>query len=318
MEQRAEPEGAAKMPDDSGEHTFLRYLEEVRPAVDRRIAGCISALDPDGAMDPELVALTGIGKRLRAGVCMLSFDAFSDDPEGLGVALDLSAAIEIAHSASLVLDDMLDEDEDRRGMPALHMSKGRKKALLEAVGLLSMPYSIAARHGGGYVDDLARTHRRMVGGALAELDVKPEEMPSRLYDEVISRKTGDMFGLAARFGSSAAGCPADLVERMGRFGAAAGKAMQIGDDISDLRTPARSGGPNNASELLLLRCGGADEVLAKAIHAALRTLDLVGEAPEVPERLSAWMPVLRSSPSEIAALMMNEERTDKASHRHIP
>lgn len=318
MEQRSELEGPAKVPEEE-ERTFFGYLGEVRPEVNERISGCLSALDTNGGTDADLAAMLGHGKRLRAGICMLSFDAFSDDPEKRSIAIDLAAAIELAHSASLILDDMFDEDESRRGMPALHISKGQKKALLEVIVLLSIPYSIAARHGEGYMDGLARTQRSMASGALTEMGSIPGASPARLYEKLITRKTGDLFGLAARFGTSAAGCPPDTVERMGRFGVSVGRVMQIADDIADMRAPsAGSRGPDNASELLLRRCGGLNETLAKAIADARSALDLVSDAGSgSSEKLSAWMPVLRSSSSEIAGLMMDEARLDKAPNRRM-
>lgn len=319
MEQRAEPEGPAKVPGNVEGRTFLDYLEEVRPEVNERISGCLSALGADGGMDAELAAMLEHGKRLRAGVCMLSFDAFSDLPERRNIALDLSAAIELAHSASLILDDMLDGDELRRGLPALYISRGQKRALLEVIVLLSLPYTIAARHGEEYVEGLAYTQRKMAGGAMAEMEVRPGPSPSRLYEEVITRKTGEMFGLAARFGAAAAGRSLDLVERMGRFGVSVGRVMQIADDITDLRS-SQSGkrGPGNASELLLQRCGGLEETLAKAIAEALSAAERVKKAADgTSAGLPAWMPVLRSSPSDIAGLMLGEGRLDKRPPRRI-
>lgn len=316
MEGRLRPAASATAPD--GERPFLRYLEEVRPEVNERISSALSALDAGGGLDPRLAAVLGHGKRLRAGICLLSFDALSGRPGARGTALDLAAAIEIAHSASLILDDMLDGDEERRGMPALHISRGQKRALLEVIALLSLPYTIAARHGGAYVAGLAATQRRMAGGARTELEAAPFPPAFRRYEEVITGKTGDLFGLAARSGAEAGGCPPELADRAGSFGVLVGKAMQVADDIADLRAPsAGRRGPGGASELLLLRCGGPDETLAEAIAAARSSFDRLSEAAsEAPPASLARMRALRSSPSEIAELMLSEGQPGVSLRRH--
>ena len=83
---------------------------------------------------------------MRAGLLMLTFDTFGQGP-GREMALDLASAVEIAHASSLIVDDMLDEDDTRHGMPALHVTAGHKSAMLSTIGLLSYPYQIASRYG---------------------------------------------------------------------------------------------------------------------------------------------------------------------------
>ncbi len=51
---------------------------------------------------------------------MLIQETFGRETGG-EMALDLASAVEIAHAASLIVDDMLDDDNIRHGMPALHL-----------------------------------------------------------------------------------------------------------------------------------------------------------------------------------------------------
>jgi hypothetical protein len=159
------------------------------------------ARDAKAELGKDLMALLMGGKRLRGGLTMLIFDSFSDGKGDRTLALDLAAAIELAHASSLVLDDIIDEDETRRGARAIHILEGQ---------------------------------RRMARGALAEMAGTP--FPTMAdYERVITLKTGELFGLAAYYGAVVAGCGPELAARITRFGLEVGKVMQMADDIADLR-----------------------------------------------------------------------------------
>ncbi len=192
------------------------------------------ARDAKAELGKDLMALLMGGKRLRGGLTMLIFDSFSDGKGDRTLALDLAAAIELAHASSLVLDDIIDEDETRRGARAIHILEGEKRAILRMVAAISLPYTIASSHGDAFVAPLAEVQRRMARGALAEMAGTP--FPTMAdYERVITLKTGELFGLAAYYGAVVAGCGPELAARITRFGLEVGKVMQMADDIADLR-----------------------------------------------------------------------------------
>src|SRR5512136_591560 len=108
--------------------TFKDYLGQVKPIVDARIWDVASRK----LKDDYLVRLLIEGKRLRAGLLSLVFESTSGGR--LESPLDLACAVELAHSASLIIDDMLDEDKIRHGMPTVHVTEGQKRAMLHTVG----------------------------------------------------------------------------------------------------------------------------------------------------------------------------------------
>ena len=183
--------------------------------------------------------------------------------------LDLACAIELAHSASLILDDMIDEDDTRRGLPTLHLTHGHKKAMLEAIGVLSLPYDLASHSGTVYVKMLADTQRVMVSGAIKELFSNPKLPASKIYDMIIAHKTGRLFSLAAEWGYMAGsgyeGTPGATAAA--GYGMHCGKAMQIADDITDLYEIMDGKKSSNfGSEILLLSCVGIDGLAKEFIH----------------------------------------------------
>jgi geranylgeranyl diphosphate synthase type II len=263
--------------DDDVKNPFGAYMREVAPQIDQRIACLLASLGhTNGGVEPDVGALLLGGKRLRGCLGMLAFDILSSDVGKRDVALDLASAVELAHSASLILDDILDGDESRRGSPALHITNGERKALLKMVGVVSLPYAIASRHNSLYVALLAETHQRMVNGVLSEASSQAIP-PRKLYERVITLKTGELFSLATRFGGMAAGAEHSVVEDLARYGLLAGRAMQIADDTVDLKR-ALSGRTKKlfGSEMILLRCllrpDGGDRIGEGMFQESLRTL----------------------------------------------
>jgi geranylgeranyl diphosphate synthase type II len=328
---------------DDGCSMFQSYLDTVKPKIDKRILDNIGSGPGEASIDRQFEMPLKHGKRMRAGLLMLLFDTFGED-SGQEMAIDLASAVEIAHAASLIIDDMLDDDDTRHGMSALHITAGHKNAMLGTIGLLSYPYQIASRYGDECVLGLARTHRAMVNGATRELKNVPSFGVAQAYDSIIEKKTGVLFCLAARYGAMAAGCPSIMTEQCSEFGMLTGKAMQIADDVADLRSllngkKARIGG----SEAILLRlCLGQTaertEDLERDMHEPVRPIgterrkdmedimgrylakaieDAVGAAQklhseecegEKRNRHDHRIPELSRIPSEIATMVLNEEK----------
>ncbi len=158
-----------------------------------------------------------------------------EDTRALGVA----AAIELTHTASLVLDDLpcMDDAEERRGSPATHCSIGPAASMLLAIGLLGRSAELlaAAPRGG------ARLVRRwgaafglsgMAGGQAVDVTGAFERggAARRLH----RRKTTELSALAVWSGSVVANASSDTQARLYRFGRDLGWAYQLADDARDL------------------------------------------------------------------------------------
>jgi geranylgeranyl diphosphate synthase type II len=236
-----------------GNLSFPAYLERIKPRIDERILQLVNG-GWEGPMDRRLEAPLRQGKRMRAGLLMLIFETYGHE-KNLEMALDLASAVEIAHAASLIVDDMLDEDDTRHGLPTVHLTVGHKNAMLGTIGLISYPYQITSRYGERCVLEMALTHRAMVRGASREMKGVPSFSAGEMYDGIIENKTGHLFGLAARYGAMAAGCTEEMMEWFSEFGRLTGKAMQIADDLADLEglLNGKKAGISG-SEAILLRC----------------------------------------------------------------
>jgi geranylgeranyl diphosphate synthase type II len=180
------------------------------------------------------------GKGLRAALCLAACTAFGGAEED---ALAAAAAIELAHSAFLIHDDIQDDSLFRRGHPALHRREGLPLALNagDALALLSFDVLRAGssrlhpRLTARLTDELAAAMWRTLEGQAIELgwrrdgviDLSPSD-----YLELVLRKTCWYTTIAplrmgALIGSAA---PVGLAE-LSRFGLFLGAAFQITDDV---------------------------------------------------------------------------------------
>ncbi|MEA3340021.1 MAG: polyprenyl synthetase family protein [Chloroflexota bacterium] len=235
---------------------FTERLPEARQRINDRLKETTS---------PELYAITRDGKKLRGILTCLVCDMLTGDKptaEQKTKALDLACTVEVVHSLTLAADDIIDQDEMRRGKPSLYTLKGFSTAFLEIISGLSVPYSMVSPYGPEYVTAVSETQREMCAGVLKEI---LKDMPAtRLYEIVIDKKTGALFALAARFGAMAADTPDNNIETMSKFGLHLGRAFQIKDDIDDfieVVTGKKEPDAITGTEFLLLRGMKIDEIL---------------------------------------------------------
>lgn len=289
--------------------TFQEYLDKKRQEINSHMKLIVE----NKISDPDVVLTLLKGKRMRAGLLLLVFDAVSDRGRDISGALDLACAIELAHSASLILDDMLDGDKERRGQPAAHLTRGHKRAILDVIDILSLPYDIASHYGELYVHMLAETHRGMVSGVVNELFRTPSLQSAEIYDAIITRKTGRLFRLAAMWGCLAArsggqGISGEMrsyekeIASFAEYGLGCGKAMQIADDIVDLKKvidEKKAGLPGPGLLLPGYMNTGINSLLDKEIARSRMTISSIN----VPY---AYREMLLDVPSGIVNMMLGE------------
>jgi len=219
---------------------LLAFLEDVRRLVDgeldRRLAP--PADDPGRLIEAMHYAATGPGKRLRPAVLLAATEACGGSH---AAALPAAAAIEMLHAYTLVHDDLpaMDDDDERRGRPTVHIAFGEAIAILAGDGLLTAAFAALAELGanaGAAVTVLARRAGafELLAGQAIDLTATPKEMSSLVAVERLhAAKTGALFAAAAELGAIAAGAPAATCAALGRYGLSIGIAFQHADDRDD-------------------------------------------------------------------------------------
>lgn len=188
---------------------------------------------------PFVLDLLGRGKMLRALLVFLGCQAAGGDPEQV---LAGAAGIELVHAASLIHDDIMDNAETRRGLPALHRTLGLSQAtvcgdylIAKAFRLLaeSRATSPAARVVEAFIIG-AESGIRTCRGQFQDVGDWESEVPSeKAYDQLIAGKTAAAIAGALMAGAVLAGAGPSLLKALSCYGECVGRAFQVRDDLLD-------------------------------------------------------------------------------------
>jgi geranylgeranyl diphosphate synthase, type II len=185
------------------------------------------------------------GKRWRPFLTVAAYQALCGDsstpPEDIR---KVAVAVECFHKASLIHDDIEDNDATRYGEKTLHEEHGVAVALNVGDLLIGEGYRLLAACGvpaGQRVRMLqvaAEGQRQLCRGQGAELCWARNPEPLRPNDvlDIFRRKTAPAFEVALRIGALYAGVEQhdEVSDVLGRYSEALGVAYQIRDDIDDL------------------------------------------------------------------------------------
>ena len=199
---------------------------------------------PDGRTDRigrEWLARSG--KRWRPLLAVSTWQALQDEmdapvPESVR---RLALAVECFHKASLVHDDIEDNDTYRYGQPVLHAQYGVPVALNVGDFLLGEGYRLIAEAGfdadrtARMLTAAAHGHRDLTLGQGAELwwARRPGPLSVEQVLDIFRRKTAPAFEVALRLGALAAGTRDGFRDTFHRYSEALGIAYQIADDLKD-------------------------------------------------------------------------------------
>ncbi|MCA1813669.1 MAG: polyprenyl synthetase family protein [Halobacteriales archaeon] len=171
------------------------------------------------------------GKRLRPCVLLLVHDAHGGGARA--VALRHAVAVELVHTATLIHDDIVDDDWTRRGRPA---TRGVLRDALRGRAGARRPDALAALAGDaclalamGLVQE-PEASARVAAALLAAWRGAWREALGEQGGEVARGKTAVLFRLAAELGACGAGADPAAA---GDFGETLGLAYQAADDAAD-------------------------------------------------------------------------------------
>jgi len=231
----------------------------------------------------------GRGKMLRASLVFLSCAAVGGDPER---ALMAAEAIELIHGGSLVHDDLIDEADERRGLPALHRRVGESAALVLGDYLLIRAFDALGEARGLHPADrvlealrtLSHLAQECCRGQLEELDLSDQPVSEEGYLSIIRGKTAAPFMAASVLGALLGGGTDEEIARLRQYGLSLGIAFQIYDDVLDVAGAEDAlGKPVGNSlahgrpmlPLIYLRQDGASEEALRQVRRAGSPLDRV-------------------------------------------
>jgi geranylgeranyl pyrophosphate synthase len=199
-------------------------------------------------LEPARTFLSRPGKHFRAQVVDACFRLAggSDGP----CPMEALAAVELLHAGSLIVDDIEDASEERRGAPALHARVGVPLALNTGNLFYFLPLVLLERlalppHRALLLQRVvSRTLVKCHHGQALDLSVRVGVLPQGDMMGVVNAttrlKTASLFELAAHVGAAAAGADEDRAAWLARFAHKLGMGLQMLDDLSGIDNPARA------------------------------------------------------------------------------
>lgn len=178
------------------------------------------------------------GKRIRPLILLLSKESvlskekYNDDETS---ALLASCAIELLHTESVIHDDIIDEENMRRGKPSFHIRYGYNSSILTGDFVLGIILNLCSRINNPRVSrELSKAATSMSEGEMMEIKSGVElHIDIDQYIRVIENKTASLFKAAAKIGAILAEGNEEEISALSLYGNFLGIAYQIHDDIID-------------------------------------------------------------------------------------
>jgi geranylgeranyl pyrophosphate synthase len=280
-------------------------------------AATVAPLAATAEMSADFLARGG--KFLRPFVTLAAFDAVVADiaqasqpasqpaaPAPREAARAAAVAIEIFHKASLVHDDIEDDDAMRYGRPTLHRERGLPAALNAGDYLLGAGYRIVAALPGvepamlqDLVAILADAHVRLAQGQGAELwwrDAAAKRLTPAEALSIYGLKTSPAFEAAVAMGIRLAGVQPAAAAAIDRYALHVGTGFQVLNDLKDwggdLENDRRAAGDLIGGRPTLLWALALERLPAAAVER-LRAIAVVAARPEADAEALALLPEAR-------------------------
>src|SRR6202042_363286 len=205
------------------------WLERLSPEVRVVAAYHLGFVDADGASTGGAAA----GKALRPALALLSARAAGAAPER---GVPAAAAVEFVHNFSLLHDDIMDGDTERRHRPTAWTVYGVGAAILAGDALLVLAQDLLlegpAPQGLWASRCLAAAVQRLIAGQGSALAFeRREDVTLEECKQMAGAKTAALMACACSIGAIYVGAPAGLAMGLAGFGAHVGLAFQLTDDL---------------------------------------------------------------------------------------
>ncbi|WP_296885282.1 short chain isoprenyl diphosphate synthase IdsA [uncultured Methanobrevibacter sp.] len=216
----------------------------------------LAVITPNNLQEASIYLTKAGGKMLRPSLSLITAEAVGGKRDN---ALKAGSAIELIHTFSLIHDDIMDDDDMRRGMPSVHKVWGEDVAILAGDTLFSKAFEIII-NSNSEINTPAQINKALATVADAcvkicegqasdmgfedRFDVSEEE-----YMEMIFKKTGALIAAATKVGAIMGGASDEVVDAMYEYGRLIGLAFQIQDDYLDLASDEETLGKPIGSDI---------------------------------------------------------------------
>lgn len=211
---------------------FKSYLSMTKSQVESELAKFVARLSKL-TLHPQIeYAVMSKGKRLRPLLVILSAESVGGKRTDV---MRLALAFELMHTATLVHDDIIDQDENRRGKPAVYRKWSVNEAILTGDALIALSVDLASGYGETILRTVAQSALELCDGEHMDLTpATPVLAKEEWYFKKIEEKSASLFAAATYCGALAGGGTSAEADALHAFGQNFGLAYQVRDDLLDL------------------------------------------------------------------------------------
>jgi len=184
------------------------------------------------------------GKRWRPSLFLLICEALGKNPEDY---VDFAIIPEVIHNGTIMIDDIEDSSEFRRGRPCTYKIYGLDIAINAGNAMYYLPLlPLIENREKVSTEKLCKIYevyvKEMISLSLGQaMDIawhrgiaNADEIDERDYLQMCAYKTGTLARMSAEIAAVLSDANDELVERLGRFAESIGVAFQMQDDLLDL------------------------------------------------------------------------------------
>ncbi|MFC6769876.1 geranylfarnesyl diphosphate synthase [Natrinema soli] len=256
---------------EAREEAVLEAVRQRRELVNDAIPEELPIQRPERLYEASRYLLDAGGKRLRPTVLLTTAEALTDidplsveyrsfaplDESGPVDMMAAAVSVEVIQSFTLIHDDIMDDDDLRRGVPAVHKEYDLETAILAGDTLYSKAFEIMLETGAepdrivDALSVLATTCTDICEGQSLDVtfeeraDVSPDE-----YLEMVEQKTAVLYAASACLPAILLGADDETIDELYGYGLDIGRAFQIQDDVLDLTVPSEELGKQRGSDLV--------------------------------------------------------------------
>jgi geranylgeranyl diphosphate synthase type I len=221
------------------------------------------------------------GKAIRPALALLSAEAVLGSPES---GIPGAVAVELVHNFSLLHDDVMDRDLQRRHRPTGWVVFGEGDAILAGNAMFTLAVQVltcVGIEGRRSLPHLLAATQQLIAGQSRDLYLEGRDAVTLAEVlEMSAGKTAALLACASSIGALAAGAPDHIVAGLETFGYEVGLAFQLVDDVLGVvGDPARTGKSSSSDVRAGKRSAVVVAALASGTPAGRRLGELFAAGP---------------------------------------
>ena len=228
-------------------------LEKINELTAQDMAGVNAAILEQLNSDVQLInqlgyyIVSGGGKRIRPMIAVLAARAVGYEGNA---HVTIAALIEFIHTATLLLDDVVDESDMRRGKATANAAFGNAASVLVGDFIYTRAFQMTSLGSLKVLEVMSEAVNVIAEGEVLQLmNVNDPDITEENYMRVIYSKTARLFEAAAQCSGILAGCTPEEEKGLQDYGRYLGTAFQLIDDLLDYNADGEQLGKNVGDDL---------------------------------------------------------------------